>query len=204
MAYGEVKNLGRDTVLIEHIWEFEHIAPSEGVRTKDWKYFRYVNDKSFEELYDLRADPQETSNLAKDEKHKDVLEKFRKKCDQLIALKSDEFAQGPSDLSVVFKKPPMGKAILPNYGWSVPNHIDSQSAYQILVASSKENLDNNIGDVWNSGRVGDSFHKEIAHMGKRLEKGKDYYWKVRIYDEDNRLSDYSKLQGFVVNDSLQL
>ncbi|MEO0731403.1 MAG: sulfatase-like hydrolase/transferase, partial [Bacteroidota bacterium] len=53
----------RDTVLIEHIWEFEHIPPSEGVRTKDWKYFRYVNDLASEELYRLAQDPQETINL---------------------------------------------------------------------------------------------------------------------------------------------
>ncbi len=42
---GKTKSLERDTVLIEHIWEFEHIPPSEGVRTKEWKYFRYVNDR---------------------------------------------------------------------------------------------------------------------------------------------------------------
>ncbi len=27
------KSLQRDTILIEHLWEFEHIPPSEGVRT---------------------------------------------------------------------------------------------------------------------------------------------------------------------------
>ncbi len=25
----------RDTVLLEHLWDFEHIPPSEGVRTED-------------------------------------------------------------------------------------------------------------------------------------------------------------------------
>jgi alpha-L-rhamnosidase len=45
---GQQKSLNRDTILIEHLWEFENIPPSEGVRTADWKYFRYVNDKSWE------------------------------------------------------------------------------------------------------------------------------------------------------------
>ncbi|MEM6380270.1 MAG: sulfatase-like hydrolase/transferase, partial [Bacteroidota bacterium] len=31
--------LDRDTILIEHLWDFANIAPSEGIRTKDWKYF---------------------------------------------------------------------------------------------------------------------------------------------------------------------
>ena len=58
----QTNTIGRDTILIEHIWDFENIAPSEGVRTKKWKYFRYVNDKSIEELYDLEKDPQEIKN----------------------------------------------------------------------------------------------------------------------------------------------
>ncbi|MGC9353598.1 MAG: sulfatase family protein, partial [Mariniphaga sp.] len=61
---GTQKSLDRDTVLIEHLWEFENIPPSEGVRTSEWKYFRYVNDKSWEELYNLKNDPKETENLA--------------------------------------------------------------------------------------------------------------------------------------------
>ena len=69
----------RDTILIEHLWEFENIPPSEGVRTKDWKYFRYVNDQSFEELYNLKDDPKEINNLAKYSKYADKLESFRKK-----------------------------------------------------------------------------------------------------------------------------
>ncbi|MBA7539905.1 Bifunctional sulfatase/alpha-L-rhamnosidase [subsurface metagenome] len=66
---GQQKSIQRDTILIEHLWEFDHIPPSEGVRTADWKYFRYVNDKSAEELYYLVSDPQETINLAADPGH---------------------------------------------------------------------------------------------------------------------------------------
>jgi len=78
------KNFERDTVLIEHLWEFENIPPSEGVRTKDWKYFRYVNDKSFEELYNLKDDPKEINNLAKDLKYTEKLKSFRNKTNSLI------------------------------------------------------------------------------------------------------------------------
>lgn len=75
----------RDTVLIEHLWNFEHIPPSEGVRTKDWKYFRYVDHKSHEELYYLADDPKEIENLSGNSEHKAVLDKLRQKCDKLIA-----------------------------------------------------------------------------------------------------------------------
>jgi arylsulfatase A-like enzyme len=54
----------RDDFICEHLWQVAIIAPSEGLRTKDWKYFRYINDPRHEELYDLKSDPLEKNNLA--------------------------------------------------------------------------------------------------------------------------------------------
>jgi arylsulfatase A-like enzyme len=54
----------RDDFICEHLWQVDIIAPSEGLRTKDWKYFRYINDPQHEELYDLKSDPLEKNNLA--------------------------------------------------------------------------------------------------------------------------------------------
>lgn len=79
----------RDTVLIEHLWDFEHIPPSEGVRTKKWKYFRYVDHTEHEELYDLQKDPMETNNLAPDPKYVVHLNALRNSCDALIAKHSN-------------------------------------------------------------------------------------------------------------------
>lgn len=183
-------NFARDTVLIEHIWEFENIPPSEGVRTKDWKYFRYVNDKSFEELYNLKDDPKEINNLAKSLNYADKLRSFREKTDDLILELSDEYSEGPSHLTVEGIRNTAG-VTKPEYGWVVPAGAVSQSAYQILVASSQEKVNNNIGDVWDSGQVRSNASKELEHGGGQLVKGHTYYWKVRIWDMDNRLSRYS-------------
>lgn len=201
IAKNETTNLQRDTVLIEHIWEFESIPPSEGVRTKDWKYFRYVNDQSFEELYDLKKDPKETKNLAKNRRYAEKLKAFRNKTDELILKNSDSYSKGPSDLIVEFIRNTTDVEIIdtkPEYGWVVPEGAVLQSAYQILVSSSEENSDNNIGDIWDSGQIRSSNSSQIEHDGKKLEVGKTYYWKVRIWDIDNRLSRYSKSQGFVM------
>lgn len=75
----------RDTVLLEHLWDFDPIPPSEGIRTKDWKYFRYVKHPLHEELYHLKADPMEIHNLAENPNYEAVLIQLRKKCDALIA-----------------------------------------------------------------------------------------------------------------------
>lgn len=196
---GKTKNFKRDTVLIEHIWEFENIPPSEGLRTKDWKYFRYVNDKSFEELYNLKKDPKEINNLAKNPKYAKKLRIFRNKTDRLINEKSDHFSNGPSDLIVEFIRNPEGVTIIdskPEYGWVVPGGAVSQSAYQVLVASSQEKIDNNIGDIWDSEQIRTNASSEIEHAGAELVNGKTYFWKVRIWDQDNRLSRYSESQSF--------
>ncbi|MGB6150505.1 MAG: sulfatase-like hydrolase/transferase [Pricia sp.] len=198
---GKTNSLARDTVLIEHLWEFEHIPPSEGVRTKDWKYFRYVNDQSLEELYHLKDDPQEIKNLADDDAYASKLKAFRKKTDELIDRYSDSYSDGPDNLIVEFIRQPENVQILdskPEYGWAVPEGAVTQSAYQILVASSLKNIDNNNGDIWDSGQVRTDASTEIEHAGQALEKGKTYFWKVRIWDEDNRLSRYSDPQSFTM------
>lgn len=201
IATGKAKNFERDTVLIEHIWEFENIPPSEGLRTKGWKYFRYVNDKSFEELYDLKKDPREINNLAKNPKYAKELKAFRSKTDRLIDEKRDHFSDGPSDLIVEFIRNPEAVTLIDSkteYGWVVPESAGLQSAYQVLVASSQEKINNNIGDVWDSGQQRTNASSEIEHAGSELIKGNTYFWKVRIWDQDNRLSRYSKGQSFTM------
>jgi alpha-L-rhamnosidase len=199
LVNGAVNNLDRDTVLIEHLWEFESIPPSEGVRTREWKYFRYVNDKSVEELYNLRKDPKEIKNLAAKARYRKQLKAFREKTDELIRKNSDAYSEGPSDLTVEFIRKPEKVSILdhkPEYGWVVPDGAVSQSAYQILVASTQANIDNNVGDVWNSGQVRSDKSFNIEHSGSSLATGAGYFWKVRIWDQANRLSHYSKSQPF--------
>ncbi|MEM1122599.1 MAG: family 78 glycoside hydrolase catalytic domain, partial [Bacteroidota bacterium] len=191
----------RDTVLIEHLWEFEHIPPSEGVRTKDWKYFRYVNDQAAEELYFLKKDQAEINNLANNAKYQKTLQAFRKKCDQLVAKYSDSFAAPPHSLSVEYIREPSGVQLVdaqPEFAWIVPDAAVFQSAYQILVASSEEKLGQNNGDIWNSGQIRSNESSNVQYEGEKLQLGQKYFWKVRIWDEVNRLTSYSEGQTFQV------
>lgn len=198
----KLKTLNRDTVLIEHLWEFDNIPPSEGVRTNEWKYFRYVNDKSWEELYHLNADPNEIQNLAKDQKYKEVLIKLRGKTESLIQKFQDGFSEPPHGLMVEFIRQPyhvLLKDNTPDFAWIVPNNAVSQSAYQILVSSSNSNIKNNIGDIWNSKQVRSAASTNIPYLGKTLKPGVRYYWKVRIWDSNNRTSNYSESQSFQIS-----
>ncbi len=196
---GESETIPRDTALIEHLWEFDHIPPSEGVRTRDWKYFRYVNDKSSEELYRLTDDPRETENLAGNPAYRETLNELRGATDRLIAEFSDAYSAGPAGLSVEYLRQPAGVTLrdpTPEFAWEVPAGAERQSAYQVLVASDRAIIDANRGDVWDSCRVGESTSTGIDYGGPALRPGQTYWWKVRVWDKVNRLSAYSQPQAF--------
>jgi alpha-L-rhamnosidase len=202
LVKGLSRTLNRDTVLIEHLWEFENIPPSEGVRTKDWKYFRYVNDKAWEELYNLKVDPNETENLAKNPKYANVLKNLQGKTQELIEKFQDSNSDAPTGLMVEFIREPATIVLndnTPDFAWIVPKNAIAQSAYQILISSSKENIDNNIGDVWNSKQVRSNASFNVSYTGTPLKPNTTYFWKVRIWDIDNRTSKYSVSQQFQVS-----
>lgn len=71
-------------------WFYEHhtlpniIPPSEGVRTANWKYLRWVGvEPALEELYDLSKDPLEENNLATSPDHAQTMVKLRNRWSQL-------------------------------------------------------------------------------------------------------------------------
>ncbi len=191
----------RDAVLIEHLWEFVNIPPSEGVRTNEWKYFRYVNDHSLEELYSLPDDPLEINNLAGDTRYQEVLFAMRNQLNSMIDRYADPYSGVPSGLTIEFIKDPSNTLITtpnPVFGWMVPKQAVNQKAYQILVASTIDNIEKNIGDVWDSQVVRERQSINVEYNGKPLQENNTYYWKVRIFDQDNRISKYSDLQRFVM------
>lgn len=81
---GENPAKSREAFLCEHLWDTPAIPPSEGLRTSDWKYFRYRHDMKHEELYNLVKDPWEMKNLVNETAYQVRLKKMRDECDRLI------------------------------------------------------------------------------------------------------------------------
>ena len=70
----------RSEFFYEHLFQHERIPACEGVRDEQFKYIRFVDqDPPYEELYDLRNDPNEAHNLAGDPTHAGALERMRAK-----------------------------------------------------------------------------------------------------------------------------
>ena len=66
-----------------------------------------------------------------------------------------------------------------------------QTAYQILVASTPQVLAGNRGDVWDSKRVESDASQQIEYAGAPLKSRQLCWWKVRVWDENNRASTWS-------------
>ncbi|UCD30690.1 MAG: family 78 glycoside hydrolase catalytic domain, partial [Planctomycetota bacterium] len=67
-----------------------------------------------------------------------------------------------------------------------------QAAYRIIVSSSLYNLINNIGDLWDTGKIQSDRSVHIVYRGKALQTGVRCYWKVRVWCNKGRATDYSE------------
>jgi len=82
----------------------------------------------------------------------------------------------------------------PRLGWIVgppPPRGREQSAYRILVASSRELLRINQGDLWDSGRVMTAQSTWVEYRGRQLNSGQRVYWKVRVWDDTGKAAPWS-------------
>ena len=60
-------------------------------------------------------------------------------------------------------------------------NVKQQFAYQIHVASSVENLENDIADLWDSGKVIEKASRNIVYDGALLNSKDSAFWRVRVW-----------------------
>lgn len=81
----------------------------------------------------------------------------------------------------------------PRLSWKINASTRSfrQAAYQILVATTEENLTEASADLWDSGRVASSETLRIAYQGKPLQSGQRAVWAVRVWPTEGHASQWS-------------
>ena len=117
----------------------------------------------------------------------------------IFILISCENLKVPDGLMVEFIRDPDGVRIMdlkPEFTWIVPRNAESQTAYEILVASSRKKIQNNTGDVWDSKKVNTRESSEVEYGGDSLAPNTTYFWKVRIWNYDDKPTFYSGAQTF--------
>ncbi|MEN8230281.1 MAG: alpha-L-rhamnosidase N-terminal domain-containing protein [Bacteroidota bacterium] len=87
----------------------------------------------------------------------------------------------------------------PKFGWHVndKDRGEIQTAYRILVASSKQKINADTGDLWDSEKVISSNQYGIKYNGSDLKSNTKYWWKVTTWDGENRQSPWSVTKTFI-------
>lgn len=78
---------------------------------------------------------------------------------------------------------PMGIDVpQPRLSWQINSDARSvmQTAYHILVATTPEKLQQNEGDLWDSGEVQSDLSQWVTYQGKKLRSNLRCYWKVKV------------------------
>jgi alpha-L-rhamnosidase len=121
----------------------------------------------------------------------------------LVPLAALQAASGPAviqptNLRCEYLTNPLGiDELQPRLSWVLETRNPAarglrQSAYQILVAASPASLAENKGDIWDSGKVDSDETVGIAFAGKVLQSRDECHWKVRVWDQDGRMSEWSR------------
>ena len=90
-----------------------------------------------------------------------------------------------------------------SFSWKLPVLNDengkerkniSQSAYQIVVAKSPEELEKS--PTWDSGKVMSAKSVQVSYQGEPLVSRDKFFWKVRYWDENGVESEWSDINTF--------
>lgn len=90
---------------------------------------------------------------------------------------------------------PMGiETSRPRLSWQIKSEERAvyQTAYQLLVASSPEKLNEKDADLWNSGKIASKQSQYVAYAGKPLESRAECFWKVKVWTTQGE-SEWSEL-----------
>lgn len=105
------------------------------------------------------------------------------------------------DLLCEYRVNPLGiDNVKPRLSWKIVDTENSrgqkQTGYQVLVASSVEMLNRNVGDIWASKMMPESESVNNVYAGAPLKSGQQCFWKVRVKDAAGMVSDWSKPAHF--------
>ncbi|WP_371193801.1 family 78 glycoside hydrolase catalytic domain [Glaciecola sp. SC05] len=96
---------------------------------------------------------------------------------------------------------------MPRFSWQISPtaSYQFQQAFQIQVASTRASIDQ--ADIWDSQKQLSASNAWIKYQGTPLSSRQKVYWRVRIWDEDNQVSNWSEPTsielGLLSNDDWQ-
>ena len=100
----------------------------------------------------------------------------------------------PTALTCEGEIAPMG-LVVPNPRLAWESTVDSLTAIQVQVAHSPEALSHHQPTIWDSGKRQMS-QSHLTYEGPSFPSNRKFYWRVRVWDQQDRESAFSKIAVF--------
>ena len=102
----------------------------------------------------------------------------------------------PTALECEYLTDPLGiDVVTPRLSWklSPDGSFIKQQSYHILAADNLKDLENNIGNLWDTKKVHSDQSIQLKYKGNKLVSRQKVFWKVRVWNQDDEISGWSKI-----------
>ena len=117
----------------------------------------------------------------------------------LSAFKPTVSSMQVDKLTCEYIKNPLGiDAKAPRLSWTLISEKRNQyqSAYELIVSDNLNDLKAGKGNSWTTGKIASSQTLHISYGGTALQSFTKYYWRVKVYNQDNEVSAWSEIANF--------
>ncbi len=100
------------------------------------------------------------------------------------------------ELRCEYLENPLGIDVaIPRLSWKLKAEENNfkQKAYRILVASDRQKLADNLGDIWDSEKVMSDKSNEVKFDGREFISRQKVFWKVGVWDQENENPSWSEI-----------
>lgn len=82
----------------------------------------------------------------------------------------------------------------PRLSWQLQSDSRNitQRSYRVLVSDNPSKIDQNHGNIWDSGVVNSDQSILVPYLGTTLKSANPYFWKVMVWDTDGKSSGWSE------------
>ena len=117
----------------------------------------------------------------------------------LQSCKNDNLSIKADQLKCNNIENPAGTGNNPVFSWisSSSARGASQTAYQVILGNGKAALKNEEDQIWNSEKIMSTESISIPFSGSGLQPATKYFWKVRVWDNNDKPSEWSKPASFI-------
>jgi alpha-L-rhamnosidase len=104
----------------------------------------------------------------------------------------------PVNLRCEYMENPIITKSSPRFSWEIKSNQNNQNQtyWQLIVSNSLEEIEASNGNIWDSGKTKGIETFGITWRDNKLQSFTKYYWKLRAWDRDGKVSNWSKPTSF--------